>query len=289
MEEISTNAKPKEPWVAVLLNQLFPGIGYFYAEAKNKGWIFTLGIATFYFIIIFYIVKISLNPDLNLLSFLPGLIILGLFDLILRIAIFVDSYRTVKKYNHSHGFAKVNTALRIFTIIGFFLFLFFSPTPILTALFVRTNFLQVYKIPTTSMIPTLKPGDKIVTDKTIYKKALPRRGDVVVFIPPHDRRRAYVHRVIGLPNEILEIKNGDIYINDAKISDKRIAGNHYYNSGIYGKENEKILIPTKSYFLMGDNSANSHDSRYFGFVPLKDIKSKVIKIFYPPERAGKVE
>lgn len=293
METISANAKPKEPWVAVLFNQLLPGTGYFYVKAYVKGWFVTLGIITAYSVLSFYITKIMLNPNTKILPFfsaaIPVAIMLGLLESIFRILISIDSGLTAERYNRSRGFTKANIGLRVFAIIGTFIFFFFPVPALSTAIFLRTNISQVYKIPTATMAPVIKPGDEIVTDKLIYKNTLPQRGDVAIFIAPDDRRKVYVKRVIGLPGEILEIKDGSIYINNVKISESRISKNYYYNAGEYGKENKKVKIPVSNYFLMGDNSNNSLDSRFFGFVPLKDIKSKVIKIFYPPERAGKIE
>ena len=92
------------------------------------------------------------------------------------------------------------------------------------ATFIRAFFFQIYKIPTTSMIPTLKPGDKIFVSKLIYGPKVPftslrihgfrkpQRGEVIVFIPPHDRTKAYIKRLIGLPGDHIVIRKGNIYI-----------------------------------------------------------------------------
>lgn len=167
------------------------------------------------------------------------------------------------------------------------------------AIFVRTFFFQIYKIPTTSMVPTLMPGDKIFVSKLTYGPKIPftdirlpgfrepRRGDVVVFVPPIDRRRAYVKRLIGLGGETIEIKEGNIYVNGKIITDPRIASIFYYATGKYGEG--KIKIPEGKYFLLGDNSFHSYDSRFWGTVDKKDIVGKAIFIWWPPHRIGMIE
>ncbi|MBU2101812.1 MAG: signal peptidase I, partial [Candidatus Omnitrophica bacterium] len=103
------------------------------------------------------------------------------------------------------------------------------------AVFVRTFFFQIYKIPTTSMVPTLMPGDKIFVSKLVYGPKIPftslrihgfrkpLRGDVVVFVPPNDRTKPYIKRLIGLPGERIVIKDGNLYVNDKPVVDPRIA------------------------------------------------------------------
>lgn len=177
----------------------------------------------------------------------------------------------------------------------------------LLAIFLKTFFFQIYKIPTTSMVPTLKPQDKIFVSKITYGPNIPfsswripgfrkpNRGDVIVFVPPHEVgkfwlvRKPYIKRLIGLEGEKVLIKDGNIYINGKIIVDPAIARNYYYNQGEYGGENEEITVPQGKYFFMGDNSMSSLDSRYWGFADEKDIIGKAILIWWPPKRAGMIE
>ncbi|MCD6583388.1 MAG: signal peptidase I [Candidatus Omnitrophica bacterium] len=171
----------------------------------------------------------------------------------------------------------------------------------LLAVCVRIFFFELYKIPTTSMVPTLTPGDRILVSKFIYGPRLPfigvripgyrkpKRGEVIVFISPAERNKAYVKRVIGLPGEILEIKYGSIYIDGKEVSLPSVARNFYYNFGEYGEEGEKIKIPENCYFVLGDNSASSKDSRYWGFLNFKDVLGKAILIWWPPQRIGMIK
>ncbi|MEI8348779.1 MAG: signal peptidase I [Candidatus Omnitrophota bacterium] len=167
--------------------------------------------------------------------------------------------------------------------------------------FLRTFFFQIYKIPTTSMLRTLAPGDKIFVSKLVYGPKVPftplrlpgfrkpERGEVVVFIPPKDRNKAYIKRLIGMPGDRVLIKDGNVYLNGKIMVDPRVARNYYYNQGEYGKEQKEIIVPAGYYFFLGDNSINSQDSRYWGFANEKDIIGKAIFIWWPFDRIGMIE
>lgn len=171
----------------------------------------------------------------------------------------------------------------------------------IAAIFLRTFFFQMYKIPTTSMVPTLMPGDKIFVNKLTYGPKIPftpfrikgfrkpQRGEVIVFIPPHDRKKAYIKRLIGLGGDHIVLKEGNVYINGKIAVDPEIARNYYYNQGDYGEENKEIIVPQGKYFFLGDNSISSLDGRFWGFVEEGDIVGKSNFIWWPPKRIGVIE
>ncbi len=164
------------------------------------------------------------------------------------------------------------------------------------AMFVRTFVVQAFKIPTGSMRPTLLEGDLILVNKFIYGAKLPftnlrlpalrapRRGDVIVFIYPQDQRKDFIKRLVASEGESVEIKNGTIYVNGKPLLEPMFSQRYYYNRGDFGEENEKIVVPKDSFFVMGDNSASSQDSRYWGFVPKNNVLGKAILIYFPPQR-----
>lgn len=172
---------------------------------------------------------------------------------------------------------------------------------LILAVFLRTFFFQIYKIPTTSMVPTLIPGDKIFVSRLVYGPKIPfthwrlpgvhkpMAGEVVVFIPPNDRQKDYIKRLIGLPGDRVLIKEGNIYINGKLVSDNRIARNYYYNQGDWGMPGKEIVVPPNKYFFMGDNSIASLDSRFWGFADADDIVGKAIFIWWPPKRIAMVD
>lgn len=158
------------------------------------------------------------------------------------------------------------------------------------ALVVRTFVVQAFKIPSSSMEPTLLVGDHILVNKFIYgiripvigKKVFefsqPRRGDVIVFIFPNDRSKDYIKRVIGLPGEKVEIRERKIYINDRLIEDP---WGHFSSWGPGARDTcGPIMVPPNSLFVMGDNRDNSEDSRYWGFVPLNDVLGKAFVMYW---------
>lgn len=166
----------------------------------------------------------------------------------------------------------------------------------LLAVVIRTFIVQAFKIPTGSMRPTLIEGDLILVNKFIYGAKIPftstrlpnlrqpKRGDVVVFIYPEDQKKDFIKRLIGLPGEMVEIKNGTIYVNDKPLSDSIFGQIFYYNFGDFEKEGYKVTVPKDSYFVLGDNSRSSKDSRYWGFVPGGNIVGEAILIYWPPTR-----
>lgn len=167
---------------------------------------------------------------------------------------------------------------------------------VILAVFIRTFFIQAFKIPTGSMRMTLLEGDRILVNKLRYGAKVPftdlrlpgygqpKRGDVIVFIYPEDPKRDFIKRLIAVGGETVEIRNGNIYINGQEVADPPVKNIYYYNRGDYGKVNQKIKVPKSSYFVLGDNSGSSKDSRYWGFVPEKDLIGRAELIYWPLTR-----
>ena len=164
------------------------------------------------------------------------------------------------------------------------------------AMFIRTFFIQAFKIPTGSMRPTLLEGDAILVNKFIYGPKIPftdlrlpgfrqpKRGDVIVFIYPENPKKDFIKRLVAKEGETVEIKSGTIYINDKPLLEPIFSQRFYYNKGKLAREGEKIVVPKDSFFVLGDNSGSSQDSRYWGFVPKKNILGQAMIIYWPPQR-----
>ena len=168
---------------------------------------------------------------------------------------------------------------------------------VILALFIRAFFIQAFRIPSGSMKPTLKEGDKIMVNKLLFGPKIPftnfrlpgikepKRGDIIVFIYPEDRKKDFIKRLVALSEETIEISNGAIAINGEPIKGPpEMLKIHYYNRGYYGKNGKPIKIPEDSYYVLGDNSASSRDSRYWGFVPKENIIGRAMFIWWPPWR-----
>lgn len=154
------------------------------------------------------------------------------------------------------------------------------------AVMIRTFILGPYKIPTGSMIPTFMIGDRIFVDKVTYHFKDPKRGDIIVFKFPGDEKKDFVKRLVGLPNDDVLIHDGKVVVNGRVLEDPPFSDYYYYNwsSGELGREGQIFEVPEDSFFVLGDNSAHSHDSRAWGFVPRKNLVGKAFLIWWPVTR-----
>ena len=158
------------------------------------------------------------------------------------------------------------------------------------ALIIRTFLITPFKIHTGSMNPTLKPGDKIFVNRLIYRFREPRRGDVIVFRYPEDPSRDFIKRLVAFGGETIEIAEGKVVINGEVINYPEIFQQiKYQNRGAYSPVDAQITIPKDCYFVLGDNSGSSRDSRYWGFVPHKLLLGRAFVIWWPPRRMSKIE
>ena len=147
---------------------------------------------------------------------------------------------------------------------------------VIVVVLIRSFIVTPIRVSGPSMNPTLKSGYIMILNKL----AKIDRYDIVV-INSKKSPNVLIKRVIGLPGETIEVKDGDIYINDKKIKDK-------YGSGTTG-DFEKITIPKNEYFVMGDNRPVSADSRIFGTFSKKDIKGTTKLVLYPFNKIGNVK
>ena len=135
-----------------------------------------------------------------------------------------------------------------------------------------------------SMEPNFHTGEFMIADRWHYTIGSPQRGDPVILRFPGDPEHTkYIKRVVGLPGETVEIRNGLIYVNGEKLPEP------YLPPGIYTSPDLKKELQGDDYFLLGDNRANSSDSRVWGICPKRDIIGKAYFIFWPLQYWGKVE
>jgi len=173
---------------------------------------------------------------------------------------------------------------------------------VLIALLITTFVIKMYKIPSRSMVPTLLVGDQLVVNKFIYGIKLPyfrntiipitdpQRGDIIVFIYPKDRSIDFIKRVIGIGGDTIEIKDKKIFINGKLFTDNTgiYTDKIIYPGSVQPRDNfGPVTVPNDSLFVMGDNRDESMDSRFWGFVDLKDVQGKASIIYWswnPDER-----
>ncbi len=173
---------------------------------------------------------------------------------------------------------------------------------ILIALFIRTFVVQAFKIPSGSMKPTLQIGDHLLVNKFTYgikipfiRKTLvsindPEREDIVVFIYPVDRTKDFIKRVVGVAGDTIEIRDKKIYLNGSPCND----GHGIYTDGtifpgsIQPRDNfGPVTVPAGHIFVMGDNRDQSYDSRFWGFVNLKNVLGKAFIIYWSWDKNNK--
>jgi signal peptidase I len=125
------------------------------------------------------------------------------------------------------------------------------------------------------MAPTIKPGEKVRIDYSAYIVGAPKRWDVVAFEPPMFTNQVWLMRVVALPGENLVITNGTLWLNGAPAEiPPHIRHIKYVEQGRFGV-NSNYNLGADSYFVLGDNSTNANDSRYWGALPRSNIVGRV--------------
>jgi signal peptidase I len=157
------------------------------------------------------------------------------------------------------------------------------------ALTIRTFVAEPRYIPSESMIPTLEIGDRLIVEKLSYLGHPPHRGDVIVFAPPPQLQaqgylgdQAFIKRVIGLPGDTIEIKDGHVFVDRQLQTESYIAEPPNYLMS-------PMVVPPAQLFVMGDNRNNSNDSHVWGFLPQVNIVGHACFRFWPLERFGGVK
>ena len=259
---VPTTARPlTRSWLGVLLSLLVPGFGLIRAGRTARGISWFLGIQIVGVLVTLCLIWRALPSWAVLVAIISGVAI--------QIVMLVDSYRPGRlNATRLLGFALVLAAL------------IFLPLP---AHFIA----QSYKITTAAMEPTLQgTPDHVIVDRLSYRFSAPRRGDLAVFATtglgaiPEDT--VFVKRVVGLPGEKIEIRDGHIFADGRQLNEEDGIPPISYVAA----RGERHVVSDGAYFVLGDNSPNSFDSRYWGSVPRANIFGRVSRVYYPFSRAG---
>ena len=172
---------------------------------------------------------------------------------------------------------------------------------VVLALLIRTFVIQAFKIPSGSMKETLQIGDHILVnkflygvkvpfvDKTVIPISNPKREDIIVFRYPVEPDKDFIKRVVAVAGDIVEIRNKKLYVNQKPVT---------HDFAVYSdptvlpaklsvRDNlGPVAVPENSLFVMGDNRDNSHDSRFWGFVDLDDVKGKAFIIYWSWDKSA---
>lgn len=201
---------------------------------------------------------------------------LGIPTLILAVALGLFIIRTVVRRLY-----RVPPSIRISIVETLDATIFAALLSLVIIVFV----VQAFFIPSGSMEPTLRTGDRILVGKFTYKIWEVHRGDIIVFRYPLNPNKDFVKRVVGLPGERIEIKDGLVLINGRPLHEvypTALPGGDRACTSNYGPE----AVPTESVFVLGDNRCNSEDSRFFGFVPVGNMVGRALAVYWPPDRLG---
>ncbi len=168
------------------------------------------------------------------------------------------------------------------------------------AIVIRTFVVQAFKIPSESMLETLQVGDHLLVNKFLYgvkwpftntyivKGADPQRGDIIVFEYPNNPILDYIKRIVGVPGDVIEVRNKQLYRNGQPVKEAYIR-NIEPNRIEPTRDNfGPVTVPADKYFVMGDNRDNSQDSRFWGFVDRSAIRGKAWRIYWSSEGLGNV-
>lgn len=164
-----------------------------------------------------------------------------------------------------------------------------------TVVFVGSLFIVVYlfvaqpnQVKGASMDPTFGTGDYIFTSKVTYKMRSYHRGDVVVFKSPHNPDIEYIKRVIGVPGDVVMVKDNEVFVNGRQLTENYIAAKTNLWEGGYSKNGVGTTVAEDYLFVMGDNRPRSSDSREFGPITQASVIGQVFYRYFPPSKVGAI-
>lgn len=144
---------------------------------------------------------------------------------------------------------------------------------------------QPHKVSGLSMYPNFNDGDYIITDKLTPKFHEYSKGEIIVF-KKKDRHDDFIKRIIGLPGDKIRVSDGKVYINNQALVEPYLKNGPYTSAGLFAEENQEVIVPENSYFVLGDNRNVSSDSREWGFVERDEIKGEVVLRYWPKYSIG---
>lgn len=276
--------KRRKPWVAFILTQFCPGLGQLYNG--DLTW------ALISFLLSFVTALVSTIWFFDTLNKLLAAVVFGLvLDLALSVQAFIKAKR-VKE-------VQLQPYQRWWVYILFTIVVYGVPDGYGTLIPSR---IRSFQIPSESMVPNLLVGDKLVADGWAYWHSDPKRGDIIVFDYPRDPATKFVKRLVGLPGDKIEMKLGELYINDKLVPSQRTSSS-LIEEGVWRAaeyveklgdvehtihraqpENDNnfgpVTVPGDHYFMMGDNRDRSSDSRVWGFVTRDQLIGRMNYVYF---------
>ena len=294
----ATNAEPfrreprrRRPWLAALMSLLWLGVGQLYNGEARKALAFFLGWAAVVGTVVVFTMAATPGPTTIVILYLLAALVVGL-----PLYAAVDAFRRARRL-HAVVLRRYQRA---------WLYALSAVAVLLFSNAVRLSPWRPFSVPSASMVPTVEPGEYIMTKRYARGEA-PERGDLVIFRIPRDSSIRYFKRIIGLPGDRVQLRGGVVYINGAPLARERVAGEfrsemagnpaiQYVETtpdgrryriakmGDDGRRNDtnEIVVPADRYFVLGDNRDNSFDSRdhEFGSISRGDIIDRAYVIYW---------
>jgi len=147
---------------------------------------------------------------------------------------------------------------------------------------------QPHQVDGKSMEPNFHNAEYILTDKISYRISSPKRGDVVVFHSPQDAGTDFIKRIVGVPGDMVMVKDGYFYLNGTRLDEEYINDPGKVAPGRFMREGATAEVPNGQYLVMGDNRLHSSDSREWGFVPRTNIVGRAFFRYWPVDVFGTI-
>jgi len=299
MNDVPVNNSSKRlPWLAALLSFTVVGLGQVYAGRIVRGLIFSL------------VSNLAISASIVFLGFLGPIptVPFGLLAIVaalgLTMAATIDAYWVAAKATPDYELKAYNHPV-VYLLLG----LLVMGSSIGYSLHIRSSLFEAFRVPAASMRPTIGVNDRILVDKTAYRRENPQRGDVVVFHPPTGNwRNHYIKRVIAVGGDTVAMSNGDLYVNGQQLARERVSpeaqgpvagptppgviyqehnGSARYQIFLATSAPQsqpdfgEITVPEHHCFVLGDNRCESFDSRQFGPIPYAIIIGRANYIYWP--------
>lgn len=140
---------------------------------------------------------------------------------------------------------------------------------------------QSFEISNVTMVPTLLPGDQVILNRSAYQAVTPQRGNIILYRYPDEEGKLFVHRVVGLPGDQIEIRRQVLLVNDEPVSEPYAQHTDPpMERGNVRDHLGPIIVPPESYFLLGDNREESMDSRFLGTISRASILGQIVFLYW---------
>lgn len=302
MAEATVNTKhARHPWLAVMLSVIMAGLGHVYCGRFIKGLVLAC--------LAYISIPVTFSAPLIGRSSIRIAVLAAswLFSALVSLVAIIDSWYIAKHTTAAYTLKDYN---RWYVYVLWVVLSTGGATRL--ALNVRTNYIEAFRVPAASNYPTLAPGDRFLANKLAYRNNDPKRGDLVVFMNPENRRMNYIKRVVAIGGDTVQIKDNELYVNGRKLQRRQLAdstldettirtGGRLLKGDVYEETNDdatykiflqsqadpnlanlaSVTVPKYHCFVLGDNRNSSEDSRRFGPVPLAAIKGRADYLYWP--------